>query len=56
MATQTKTKDKIYKSFEQLISEILPEHAAREDRKAEKSNTKSFGACLADQEIEKVLR
>jgi len=45
----------VYKSFEQLRSELFPKLVEHEKTNQAKQNAEQFGSCLADKAIDQML-
>ena len=50
-----KNKQTVYKSFEQLRSELFPKLVDREIAEQTKQNSEQFGTCLANKAIDQML-
>ena len=50
-----KREQNIYRSFEQLRSELFPKLVSREITNRTKQNTEKFGSCLANKAIDQIL-
>jgi len=51
----SKNKQTVYKSFEQLRSELFPKLVDREIIEQKKQNIEEFGSCLANKAIDQML-
>ncbi len=51
----SKNKQTVYKSFEQLRSELFPKLVDREITEKRKQNAEQFGNCLANKAINQIL-
>lgn len=56
MANKVKRKPEVYRSFEQLKTELFPLMSAEERRRSSKWTPIQMGACMADDAIEELLR
>jgi len=52
----TKGSETVFKSFEQLKSELFPRLTNEERKRSPKWGSKQIGACMADDAIDELLR